>query len=355
MALEGDALRDALGADAMADVDQQVAEIAGALIEGGTDFLFGAGMSIEAGLPSGRVVAAELLRRLFPDTAAVSDEQLLELAHTAPLEGIAEAVQHELAGSPRLALRDALQTILRIENAIAADSDAHTNFGALVRLGGPTWVRRVFTTNFDDLLEQAIGGSAMRVTESTTAAYEKALLDGDIPVVYLHGRLDDDFLITETDIGDTLRLRSVNTLFLTRLFEAKAFCLVGYSMSDPDLARVYRVYRDQFRLRETHAKFTYVVSPVSDPNQFRLLKKVWHHREARFIPFTAGEFLARLRAAAEAAASRRGVADLLAGYRWSEMELADKVEELKDIFDLKENEDAYELLRRLLRADGSIT
>lgn len=333
----------------MAQVDQRIAELARTVIEGYADFLFGAGMSQSAGMKSGREVALGLLRRLYPDPKVVSDDDLRALARASTLEAIAEAVEGQLSGG-RKSLAEALREILELDSAKGKSSDAHRDFAALVRLGGPTWVRRVFTTNWDDLLEEAIGeGSAVRVCESNTAAYEDALLTNRIPIVYLHGRLDDEFQVSERDVADTLRLRTVNLILLTRLFEARSFCIVGYSMSDPDLSRIYRRYRDQFQLRGANDKLTYVVTPVSSAAQYDLLDKVWERRQARLIPLSANEFFARLRAAAQTAASARGVKDLLTGYGWSGDELSNKVAEIRDIFDMKEDEDAYELLRFLLR------
>ncbi|MDZ7734458.1 MAG: hypothetical protein U5R31_16545 [Acidimicrobiia bacterium] len=69
---------------------------------------------------------------------------------------------------------------------------------------------------------------------------------------------------------------------------------------------------------------------------------------------TAGDFFNSLLDHARAAISERGVKDLLSGYGWTASELAAKTDELCDIFDLKDDEDAYELLRKLLRkGDGN--
>lgn len=349
--LEGDALKDALGPVAIEDISQRIAELARTLIEGRADFLFGAGMSAEADVPAGRAAALGLLRALFTDHVSVPDDELEKLLGLAPLEAIAEAVEYELANS-RPSLAERISRILQLDGPQPPLSEAHADFAAVARLGGPIWIRRIFTTNWDDLLEQALGESAQRVTERNTPAYEKALLEGRTPIVYLHGRLDEDFSVTETDIGDTLRLRKVNLILLTRLFEARSFCLVGYSMSDPDLARIYRIYRDQFALRTEHEKLTYVVSPVESSAQYRLLDKIWARRGARFIALTAREFFRHLRYAVQAEASARGVEDLMRGYRWSSEKLAVKRDALKEVFDFKEDEDAYELLRRLITVES---
>ncbi len=345
--LHGDALKEELGQTAWGHVEQRVGQMAKAVIDGGADFLFGAGMSAEANKPAGLILARDLLREIFPDQDTMPDDALEVLAKQAPLEAIADAVVDDLSEG-RKSLANRLSATLKLEEENLLLPQAHKDFAALSRFGGPTCIRRVFTTNWDDLLSRAFGDSAQKITEKNSADYEQALIDGKIPIVHLHGLLDEEFLVTETDIGETTRVRSVNLILLTRLFDARLFCLVGYAMSDPDLARLYRVYRDQFALRRRHNKLTYVVAPVDSYAHYDLLDRIWRKRDARFIPLTAAEFFTRLRHAVQAAASSRGVSDLLASYGWSPTELAAKTEGLKEIFDLKEDEDAYELLRLLV-------
>ncbi|MDZ7734457.1 MAG: hypothetical protein U5R31_16540 [Acidimicrobiia bacterium] len=175
----------------MLTVDQRIAEVAKALIDGGSDFLFGAGMSAEAGVASGQGLALGLLRRLFPDKDSIPDAELERLAHGTPLPAIAEAVARN-SGESRPPRAKATTGILAFDEEHASLSNAHHDFAEICRIAGPTAVRRVFDHRTPTDLEQALGNSAKPVTEKNTTDYENALIDGDIPIVYLHGLLRDD-------------------------------------------------------------------------------------------------------------------------------------------------------------------
>ena len=345
--LEGAELRAALGDAAFLGVEGSVREIATSVLGCGTDFLFGAGMSIEAGLPSGPAVAAKLLRRMFPDTGRFDDAEIERLSQVTSLEAVAEAVMRTLPEGKR-SLLQAVTDMLHPGGRAPTPSAAHASFARLIRWGGQVRIHRAFTTNFDDLLEQVIGDSCVRVTEGTTRRYEEALVSGRIPVVYVHGRLDEgNAQIAESDVVNPSRLRSVDAIFQNRLFDSEVFCMVGYSMSDPDILRIYRQFREQLRLRQEHEKWTYVVHPVRSAAEFVLHQEVWQSRGALFLPLKGQEFFELLNVDVQIAHAERDVDDLLTAYNWTRGDLSARVEKLKDALDLKQDEDAYELLRRM--------
>lgn len=352
--LQGAELRAAVGDGAWLTVERSVREIATSVLSSGTDFLVGAGMSIEAGLPSGPSVAAKLLRRMFPDTGRFDDTEIERLSKLASLEATAEALMRTLPEGKR-SLLQFVNEMLHPGGRAPTPSPAHAGFARLMRWGGQIRIQRAFTTNFDDLLEEVIGDSCVRVTEGTTRRYEEALVAGRIPVVYVHGRLDEgNAQIAESDVVTPSRLRSVDAILQNRLFDAEVFCMVGYSMSDPDILRIYRQFREQLRLRQQHEKWTYVVHPVRSAAEFVLHDEVWRARGALFLPLTAREFFELLNVDVQIAHADRGVDDLLAAYNWTRGELSARVEKLKDALDLKHDEDAYELLRRMDRVGAGV-
>jgi SIR2-like domain len=344
--LSGSDLRAAIGEAGVDEMTQRIADIADAVLSRQADFLFGAGMSVASNLPTGHGLALKLLEKMFPDRVTVPSGVLDELVSLAPFEALLQAVEKNLSEG-RKSLTELVKQLLEPSNPRASVSEAHVQFARIARWEGDLLVRRVFTTNFDTLLEVSLGDNAVPVTEENPRAYEEALVEGRLPIVYLHGRLGSKLEMTEADVWDTVQLRSVYAIFQNRLFASQAFTFIGYSMVDPDLRRLYSQYRDQLRLRQTYDKWTFVVHPVPSFAAYRLFHDIWDFRGARFIPLTAVEFFTLLAEAVRTARSERGIADILALYGWSQEELLRRVEQLKEALDLKDDEDAYELLRRL--------
>jgi len=277
------------------DIDRAFEAIVDALISDDAHFLFGAGMSRESDVPTGLGVGKDLLRVFFPSTGAnpPTDERLGALTTEFPLEAIAEAVEKNLGGT-----RDDLTNVLK-KILIEPDfpvSDAHKEFVSICYWWGRPIPNQVFTTNFDSLLEEVFTTDrAVPITEENATDIKKLQQKGLLPIIHLHGTLETQYQITETDVFDT-RVSILNNEFQTALFNARAFVFVGYSMMDPDYRRIYREYRSEWRLRKNNSdKKTYVVLPPNDGFSYRLGKKIWEERGAEWIPLGAVEFFAKLK------------------------------------------------------------
>jgi hypothetical protein len=155
-------------------------------------------------------------------------------------------------------------------------------------------LNRIFTTNLDQLLDKALGSQGIAITEENAAEIQKARADGRVPIIYLHGRLDRTYQITESDVFNT-NYRMLNMELMNALIGADRFVFVGYSMSDPDFRRIYMEYRQQITLREKSGKLTYFVMPPLDAFAYRLGKLIWEERGVRWIPLTARVFFSTLK------------------------------------------------------------
>src|ERR1700736_5978934 len=142
------------------ELTQTLERIARALIERKCDFLLGAGMSSPppSNVPTGRELGLKLLERFFgASTAADTLEKFLDAV---PFECIAEAVEN-LPGKKRKDLSPLLRHLL-------VDSDppinaAHQEFLSVFDWDGQRRLRRLYTTNFDKLIEKALAGRAVTV------------------------------------------------------------------------------------------------------------------------------------------------------------------------------------------------
>jgi hypothetical protein len=275
-------------------MDRAFEQISDALQLRRADFLFGAGMSRESELPTAHAIALELLKMFFPETGtsrAPDKKERSKLANQLPLEALAQAVESSL-GLGRERLTVGLSQAL---HRIAAPSQAHRDFVSICHIqGGHPQVDQVFTTNFDRLLELAFGEGAIAITEDTTHETVKVQRDGRIPIIYLHGTLEGEYQITESDVFDK-RFRALHSMFQSALNSAHAFIFVGYSMSDPDFRAIYLAHRNDIQLRGKMAKTTFVVGPADGEHEYRLGEALWKARGAVWIPLTAGEFFGRLK------------------------------------------------------------
>src|SRR5882672_8581880 len=134
-----------VGAD---PIDQALERIAKALNDDSATFLFGAGMSVDSGVPAGSKLLSKLLRLFFPTsgTNSPSDERLKELSREFPFEAIVEAIEKS-RGTGRDDLTEDLKKLLL--DSKHKPSQAHEDFLSVCFWGGRRRLDYVFTTNFD--------------------------------------------------------------------------------------------------------------------------------------------------------------------------------------------------------------
>jgi hypothetical protein len=320
-------------------IDQAFARIAQAVMERRVDFLFGAGMSVDSGVPAGGRLAQELLRLFFPATGVSppSDSRLAELSREIPFEILVEAVEASRGRNRADLTQDLTKLLLDPDYEI---SQAHRDLLAVCNwFGSPPVVYRIFTTNFDRLLDKAFGILGKRITQANTLEIAVAQRMGLVPILYLHGVLEEPhYQITESDVFDP-SFNSLRTIFRTALGEADAFVFVGYSMNDPDFRRVYREYRSDIESRRELAKLSYVVGPATDSYQYRLGRKLWEVRGATWLPFTAAAFFAHLKAILETQGNNLVRKFIMQKYRLkTDEEYQDKVTQTSEILHISEND-----------------
>lgn len=279
-------------------LDQALSRIVKALIDRSVQFLFGAGMSQTSEVPNAAEVLKILLRGYFPQGGSheISEERLNNLIWEFPFEAALQAVE-QMPGKKRADLTQKLAGILL--DPIYKPSDAHKDFVSILwgERGLPR-VPSILTTNFDNLLEEVIGlNRSIRVTEKNARQIRDAPQEGKIPVVHLHGVLDEGergYQATETDVFSQ-EYRALYYEFEAALHYYDAFIFVGYSMNDPDFRYIYMKYRDRIRGRQEFDKDTYVVSPANDVHTYILGKSLWEERGAVWFPVTAELFFAKLK------------------------------------------------------------
>ena len=294
--------------------DQAFDRIARCLLSGdNVGFLFGAGMSYTADIPTGQRLASQLLRYMFPKEGhePPSDKRLLELAGKYPFEALAGAVESTVGG------RHDLTKILReaLLDPTHEPQQEHRDFVSLCTPDGQRRIRTVFTTNFDILIERELGGFGITVNESNINEIDRFREEGKLAVIHLHGTLDTTtYSITEDDVLKMPSASRVLQAFQSTLYNADAFIFIGYSMNDPEFRWIYREYRSFIKERGNRNKLTYFVSPVADAHAYTLAAAIWEQRDAVFLPFAAAQFFSNLKRLVEGDVSRQVREQILRKY-----------------------------------------
>jgi len=293
---------DFLGSTEKDDIGRALKRIVGCLHAGdNVVFLFGAGMSHTAGVPNGKELAKKLLIDIFfpRDTNPPPLAEIEKLLDRYPFEAVAGAVETALEGRKNLttALTDIL---LKDSNSNSYNpQQEHQDFVSICNAYGGRLAPKVFTTNFEFLIENELGDRGCTITEKNISSIDKFSKEGKIPVIHLHGTLGGDYYITEKDVFKEPQQSGVLSEFYSALSKSDVFVFVGYSMNDPDLRWILKNYRELLEQREECEKLTYFVSPAINEYDFRLGKKIWEERKVRWIPESAEQFFIRLKKATE--------------------------------------------------------
>jgi hypothetical protein len=325
-----------IGASEVNEFGQAFNHIAQALVDGRAQFLFGAGMSRESGLPIGSGLAEALLQQFFPKSGggvAPSDQRLQNLAAEFPLEAIVHAVEQK-PGCKREDLTKALKQLLVDPNP--KPNAGHEAFLGL--LGARPRVKAIFTTNYDTLFEQALGPDICTpIVEKNATEIDRVRDAGKIPIIYLRGKLDGEYQITEPDIV-TDRFRLLTEEFKSALHYAEAFVFVGFSLSDMDFRQIYLTFLEQLRARGTSGKTTYFVSPPNDEFSYALGSAIWKLRQALWVPLNAKDFFITLKEVVENRALDGIRSAVKAAYNVNDAQLSELIDRTANVWRLNKQD-----------------
>jgi hypothetical protein len=268
-------------------VVRELRTIASLVVERKVQFLCGAGMSKASGCPLAGQLAAEIVAAMLGETVTSDIRKLAELY---PFEAIAGAYVQK---------RDRRRLTGLIERALeAGKGKKHAGHDALVYLADQGYIDRVYTTNFDSLIEDAFSTrAATPVTDDDAYLVHEARAKNEIPVLHLHGRLEGGkYLIAE---GETYDLDTPLARILMADLVTHWFVWVGYSLNDVDLRSMYLSMRDMLARTQDLVKKPYVVHPLGSGDvtarlELELATAIWESRGASFVPMTAEEFLPAL-------------------------------------------------------------
>jgi hypothetical protein len=233
-------------------------------------FYIGSGISMEAGLPSGKALSEHLINAMSHEGKSLKEMPLYRVAQ-----------QYEnIQGRPALVrtLREPIDRALKHANT--------TPFKLLAQVM-PHPVE-IITTNWDPLIEDTFGPGAIITVKNERSLSEHSEAGPNLYKV--HGDLDyfSEATITETDY---VMFRQNHAGFYEKirtLFREKTILFIGYSTEDWDFLEMYLSIKDEL---DKNMNPRYCVTPDDSAEvQDRLNRLGIHHIRKR-----AGRFLRTLK------------------------------------------------------------
>ena len=264
-------------------------QLASQVTERKVQILCGAGMSKGSGLPLASDLATMMVGEIIEGDRPHSPYpgHLKSLANKYPIEAIAEAYVQQM-DEPRL-------RGLIAEELGRGTSNWHKGHFTLEALLNEGYIDRVYTTNFDTLIEEVFTVRGFPITDQNIDELHEVFKKKRVPVFHLHGTIDSKCLIAESETYflDTPLSRIMMADMVTHWF-----VWIGYKLNDIDLRTIYLSMHEVLS-RKGIAKKPYVVHPLelekeNQSSEWRLADKVWSARHATFIPGKAEQFLPAL-------------------------------------------------------------
>ncbi len=227
-------------------------------------FFIGAGMSIEAGLPSGRELADKLFKQLNPGIQEIpSDLSLPEMA---------EEYQSRLD-------RNHLESTIRSEIISRLGNADHKSFKLFANLHPAPEI--VITTNYDKLIQQNLGDeNYIPIFEDANVGQHSS---ANLNLYKIHGDIDyiAKAIITKSDIENYEKTNPVIYQKLISFFTTYHIIFLGFSVQDKHIQDIYK----KCCAIQPRMPSAYVVDPCELQNLDDLGPNILH------IKMTAFDFL----------------------------------------------------------------
>lgn len=267
--------------------------IAGSLARGEVGLLIGAGMAKDSNLPDTKTIQIRMMRRVLlgeDQEETKTNPEINEYATKYPFEAIAHLLK------PKLPYEN-LEKWMKEKGGLTGQppGEAYQNLYALYHLLSHRFPKLIFTTNFDTLIEDAFpAGKAHTITSVNLKDLPEVKKQRQIAVVHLHGCVTyQDSII----VGEGLQATLEGPIF--DLFRASMasdiFVVVGYSLGDTELRRIFFDIQRIADTRNGLNKRTFSVSPANghpgeNQSEAGIARMVWDKRKVEHIAATAGEF-----------------------------------------------------------------
>lgn len=246
-----------------------VQDLINALRKGECVVFVGAGLSQEAGLPSW----SQFIQGLANDLGA---------PHTGELEHFLDVAQWYVEEKGEHQLADQIRRYFG--PGLGRPTLPHYLLASLP-------VKIIVTTNYDDLLEQALEGLRRHPTIITDEADVSQTGHGEgVSVVKMHGdaATSQRFVLSRDDFERYLHQRPAMSSLLEGLLLNHSFFFVGYSLRDPNFRQIHSRIAEMLKSGQRKA-FAVTVDPQSEVSPF--IQRQWA-RKGLHLLFLPGATLA---------------------------------------------------------------
>lgn len=321
--------------------------IAEYLAKGDVGFLCGAGMSRDSEIEIGCELAKRMLRRAVLGATEVDNEHpiLDRLASSYPFEAIADYLVQKL---PNHVIAKWLCDERQGGFDKAEPKDSHKFLYELWATLGRKFPSMVFTTNFDNLIEEKFGSDAICITNSNIYELATAKEKNKLAVVHLHGCVMFPESIVFGEERQATLEGAVFDLFRASL-ATEVFVMVGYSLRDTNLRHVFFNVQRVAKTRERLKKRTFAISPadgnLNDPtSEITIVKEIWRLRGVDHLAVSAADFFKNLFRVSDQFALTK-MRDKVAGAIKKPLKTLDKMlESAAEPFEVIEPQDILEYL-----------
>lgn len=231
------------------------------LFEGNVGVLVGAGLSKSAGLPTWNEFVAPYAAELGVDVADVPAPRLMQY----------------YAGADGARHRRVL-THIKTRMATATPTPAHH---LIARLGVP----RVWTTNYDTLLEDAYRQEGIVPEVITTDAQLASANYNCAQIVKMHGCVREDaelIVLLESDYERYALRRAQIAHLLEQDLRTKSFLMLGLSFEDPNLRKVSAAIWSDQKLGKPHYLLTVPSRDATGSSKQETLYRLWKQELSRY-------------------------------------------------------------------------
>jgi NAD-dependent SIR2 family protein deacetylase len=238
----------------------------------------GAGVSYNAGLPSGKDLSHILADQLKQDfnSGDTKKSQIEELeSYRDDLKKISQLYQNYYGG----------RIVYNKISEILAEKERTARKDILEPLKHLNTVRNIITTNYDRLVENTLDPSDCQVV-----CKELDIREFDTPkrsLIKLHGtRTDPESMVLTTQDYDEYFKKHEAIIELTKtLFRQKTLIIVGYSLEDENFRQIFSQIEDYDKVKN------FFVSP----NVTLFQELHWEERGFQHVPLSAEEFFKALK------------------------------------------------------------
>lgn len=250
-------------------------------------------MSKASGIPLSQQLAVKMAKRLLIGSEeAAEDTSITAAASKFTIETIAEAYVNEFGPTELNGL---------IQRTVGGPiGRTHAGHRALEFLASESLIDRVYTTNFDNLLEDGLGGRGTTITDSDQDLsllhrINKGEVGSKVPVLHLHGVAGKECLFLESN---TYELDRPLAKLMIADMVTHSFVWVGYSLSDLDVRRLFLGLRFMLakHQRENRPFVVYPLTedPGAEEREWELSDAIWKSRGCHYLPGSAEIFLPAL-------------------------------------------------------------